>query len=327
MLEPNISFVVAARNDNYGGNFLHRMQVFLKCLLTLWQQCELSGELIIVEWNPPQGAPLLAEALSWPPTVPPGRVRIIEVPKALHRHLPNSDRIAMFEYIAKNVGVRRAKGQHVLATNPDIIFSKELMEFLASGQLSSNAFYRVDRHDVGAPVPLGLEVAEQLRFCEENVVRIRTRAGTFPTKILDPQNRRVYRGYLDKARSPKAMLRWVMSQFFLKVHTGGPGDFTLMAREHWHALRGYPELPTQRHIDSYICFMAKAIGLSQVVLKSPLRIYHQEHEVAEMFGRPATDYDLYWGYVTRMGRSKKPIFLNDGNWGLASEQLVEHVIG
>ena len=33
--KPYISFVVVARNDNYSGNFLDRMQVFVNVLLTL----------------------------------------------------------------------------------------------------------------------------------------------------------------------------------------------------------------------------------------------------------------------------------------------------
>ena len=37
--------------------------------------------------------------------------------------------------IAKNVGIRRARGRFMLATNIDIIFSNELVDWLASGPL------------------------------------------------------------------------------------------------------------------------------------------------------------------------------------------------
>ena len=53
MTQAKISFVVAARNDDYGGNFLHRMQVFVDNVMTLSSQEDLSAELMIVEWNPP----------------------------------------------------------------------------------------------------------------------------------------------------------------------------------------------------------------------------------------------------------------------------------
>ena len=44
-----ISFVVTARNDNYGGDFLHRMQVFVNVLLTLCEKHSLNMELVIVD--------------------------------------------------------------------------------------------------------------------------------------------------------------------------------------------------------------------------------------------------------------------------------------
>src|SRR5712692_4009083 len=91
MLEPKISFVVAARNDDYGGNFLHRMQVFVDGLLTLWQRHRLDAELVVVEWNPPSDKPRLTQAIRWPSSVPPGRLRVIEVPATVHRRLPGSD--------------------------------------------------------------------------------------------------------------------------------------------------------------------------------------------------------------------------------------------
>ena len=50
---PYISFVIAARNDDYGVNFLHRMQVFINVLLELVEKYSLDAELIVVEWNPP----------------------------------------------------------------------------------------------------------------------------------------------------------------------------------------------------------------------------------------------------------------------------------
>ena len=77
-MEPKVSFVVTARNDNYGGNFLHRMQVFVNALLAQWRQHHLQAELVIVEWNPPENAKPLAEALVWPDALLPGTVRIMQ---------------------------------------------------------------------------------------------------------------------------------------------------------------------------------------------------------------------------------------------------------
>ncbi len=323
MVGPRISLVVAARNDDYGGNFLHRMQVFVNSLLTLWKRHELNGELIIVEWNPPEGKPRLAEALSWPPAGPSGSVRIIEVSKDLHGRLPHADRIVMFEFVAKNVGIRRARGEFVLATNADIIFNDELIKFLATESLSPDCFYRIDRYDVALLVPLDLPVDEQLRFCAENAVRVRGALGTFPLKYMSSHNNWIYEGYLTKL-SPRAALRWFKTKFVYRIHTGAPGDFTLMARRRWQELRGYPELSAHKsHLDCYLCFMAKSAGLSQMVLRSPQRIYHQEHSAP----KPGqADYEAFWRDAMRMSSSGRPVILNDESWGLGDAEPRELVI-
>lgn len=324
MPKPKISFVVAARNDDYGGKFLHRMQVFVNCLLALWRRHDLDAELILVEWNPPEGKPRLAEALSWPPAGPSGSVRIIEVSKDLHGRLPNADRIVMFEFVAKNVGIRRARGEFVLTTNADIIFNNELIKFLATETLSPDCFYRIDRYDVALPVPLDHPVDEQLRFCSENCIRVRSALGTIPLKYLSSHNHWIYAGYLTKL-SPRATLRWFMTKFVFRIHTGAPGDFTMMARNRWHELRGYPELTAHKsHLDCYLCFMAKSAGLSQAVLKGPLRIYHQEHSSL----KPGqADYETFWRDATRMWRSKKPVIRNQETWGLGDANLPDVTVG
>jgi hypothetical protein len=58
-MKPYLSFVIAARNDDYGGNFLHRMQVFVNVLFWLWERHNLDAELVVVEWNPPKDRPRL----------------------------------------------------------------------------------------------------------------------------------------------------------------------------------------------------------------------------------------------------------------------------
>ena len=103
-----LSVVVAARNDNYGGNFLQRLQVFCNVLFEFWNKHTLDAELIIVEWNPPKNSSRLVEAVNWSSCPDKQAVRIITVSEELHRTLPNSERMPMFDCLAKNVGLRRA---------------------------------------------------------------------------------------------------------------------------------------------------------------------------------------------------------------------------
>ena len=329
--DPYLSFVVVARNDNYGGDFLARMQVFLNGLLTLCDRHGLTSELVIVEWNPPDDRDRLRDALTWPKCRTPHTVRIIEVPAEMHQRLPNSDRMPVFEYIAKNVGIRRAKGEYVLATNPDLLYSQALIGFLASGALSPHCFYRVNRYDVNAAVPPVHDVETQLTFCAQHVFKAHFRG--FSIDVHYPAGpfgrlRLTLRALLHHLRNYGRGESRVEDQ----IHTNASGDFLLMHREAWYALQGYPELPTSSHIDGYMCVMAASGGMRQIVLRGRRRIYHQEHERAvnwtnpEDSDRPVTSYELWTQRCEEMLRDQKPRLFNADGWGLGAAKLSEDVI-
>jgi hypothetical protein len=177
--EPYLSIVVPSRNDNHGGDLLKRMQIFVTALLEQCRRHQIPSELIIVEWNPPADRPPLVEALRWPDEPGPCAVRFIEVPSAIHRRYRHADGLPLYQMIAKNVGIRRARGRFVLATNIDILFSDELMQFIAGQHLTPGRMYRIDRYDVMADVP-DAPVAEQLAWCESHLIRVNAVGGTFP---------------------------------------------------------------------------------------------------------------------------------------------------
>ena len=174
---PYLSIVTTARNDNHGGNMLRRMQIFINGVIEQCRRHQLPAELIIVEWNPPVDKPRLTQALSWSVENSPCAVRIIEVPPDVHQQLKYSDSLPLFQMIAKNVGIRRARGQFVLATNIDLLFNDDLFKFLASRQLRAGKLYRLDRYDVSSDVPLEAPLEEQLAYCEQNILRINHRDG------------------------------------------------------------------------------------------------------------------------------------------------------
>ncbi|HEY9616566.1 MAG TPA: hypothetical protein V6C64_06990 [Microcoleaceae cyanobacterium] len=175
---PYLSFVVTARNDNHGGDMLRRMQIFVNGLLEQCRRHQLSAELIIVEWNPPQDRPKLTEALNWTLAQDsPCTVRVIEVPPEVHLRLKHGTSLPLFQMIAKNVGIRRARGEFILATNIDVLFSDELCRFLAKRELRRDVSYRIDRHDVSLKIPADVSLEEQLEFCQDNVVLIFARNG------------------------------------------------------------------------------------------------------------------------------------------------------
>lgn len=181
---PYISVVVAARNDNHGGNMLRRMQAFLDAWFGQAARYDIPSEVIVVEWNPPADGPRLHESLKLPSEPGPCVLRFIEVSRELHRTLPNPDAIPLHQMLAKNVGIRRARGKFVLATNLDIVFSAEFMRFVAERRLEPRTIYRMDRHDVSNEIPENATLDELLAFCNRTVKRVFTTEGDFD---LDPK--------------------------------------------------------------------------------------------------------------------------------------------
>jgi hypothetical protein len=222
-LSARISVVVPARNDDYGGNFLSRLQVTVNVLAGH----ALDAEMIIVEWNPPEDRPPLVEALSWPASL---RGRIITVPNEVHRTFEGSEQMPMFEYVAKNVGIRRAEGDQVITMNADILFSKALAARLASEQYFSNSFYRVHRSDVNENCDLINVPVDQIdEACKQNVVRF-TRSwegaeGDFTMMSRDA---------------------WM------------------------NRINGHPEFLSYDKIDTYTVYLARHRGMQEIIFEEPL---------------------------------------------------------
>src|SRR5690349_4578563 len=114
MAQPYISVIATARNDNHGGNLLGRIQVFVDAWINQAKRHNLVSELILVEWNPPADKPKLAQALRWPEDTGPCEIRIIEVPPEIHARYQHAAALPLYQMIAKNVGIRRARGEFLL---------------------------------------------------------------------------------------------------------------------------------------------------------------------------------------------------------------------
>mgnify|MGYP003694635881 CR=1 FL=1 len=63
--DPYLSFVIAARNDNYAGGMLRRLQVCIDTFLHQAETFELPSELILVDWNSPPDTQALGDAVDW----------------------------------------------------------------------------------------------------------------------------------------------------------------------------------------------------------------------------------------------------------------------
>ncbi len=312
--QPYLSVVVTSRNDNHGGSLTQRMQCFLDGLFQQVDNYSLDTELIIVEWNPPKGRSSVKDTFLWPKNLSKCVVRIITVPAELHEQYAHSGQLPLFQMIAKNVGIRRAKGEFVLATNIDILFSKNIMSFLKD-KLKHGQLYRADRLDVPADVPRSGAVDDVLLWCSGSFFRINANGHTsvrpgkewdsasLSTAYQNPKLRVLSRIFtmtnpngLRRAKIgelAKILISSIVSNLSQKchtlrtlvidpaLHTNACGDFTLLSKSDWFLLRGYAEWPMYSfHIDSILLYQAWLAGIREYYVGRDAPVYHIEHGFA-----------------------------------------------
>ena len=178
---PHLSVVAVSRNDDHGGDLQGRMQHFVSGFIAQCRKHQLNAELILVEWNPPTERPPLEDSLEWPADFGPATVRVITVPPDLHAALPHSGALALFQMIGKNVGIRRARGRYVLATNIDILFDDATMRHLRD-RLQDGAMLRANRFDVPGTLPQNLPFDRVLDDCRNRWFQVHMRLGTFDAR-------------------------------------------------------------------------------------------------------------------------------------------------
>jgi hypothetical protein len=335
---PYISLVVTSRNDNHGGTLQFRMQTFLNCFLEQCRRHRFPAEIVMVEWNPPQDRPPLADALDWSQSSQYCPVRIIQVPAEIHKRYQHSEALPLFQMIAKNVGIRRAHAPFVLATNIDILFSEELIRHFAARRLKEGLMYRMDRYDVPAQLPTEKPVEQLLDFCRQNPIRVHKRWGS-----VDARTGQYYNGAMTwKHKLNEVRIVLTGEKVEKRLHTNGCGDFTLMSKDHWFKIRAHPEFHMfSFNLDGLLCQIAYFGGAREQVLRNPMQIYHIEHSVGsgwtpegqeallnriEAAGIPQLDYQEYRKLSIRMREDRRPIMFNEENWGLADHELKETTI-
>ncbi len=342
-MKPLLSIVVTSRNDNHGGDAMKRMNVFLKGLIAQTKLHQFTCELIFVDWNPPADKPLLFEVLPKPSHSDYLKIKYVIVPPEIHQQLRNSHSIPLFQMIAKNVGIRRSSADFILCTNIDLLFSSQIFEWIKSNPLQKNIFYRANRCDVPSTINESDSVAEQLKFCENN---IKKRLGMDPQLPYDPVKEHNKRMFKYAIWWPIQQYAYLRSKKLLKepyhiikaLDADACGDFTLMHRDDWMLIKGYQELEMYSlHIDTIALMSATAMGLIQTILPKEACTYHLQHgdgwdtmdplkKIRFYENKPSLD----WYAVTELGeemiRSKKLITVNKENWGYADQHFQEYII-
>ena len=280
MTSPTVSIVVTARHDNYGGDVGERILAPIEFNAARLSEHGVAYEVILVEWDPIPGRPLLAEVLTERlPAVTNRTIRRIVVAPQYQQALTQNPRAGYMEYLAKNVGIRRATAPFVLVSNIDILLGRQVVETLASDRLTAGTVYRAPRYDI----KLGVD---QTGLSWES---------------LENQTNQVYRSVL---RPP--------------LYSHGSGDFMLTDRETFHRLRGFNEVYRVARAGIDQNFLAKAHGAGHCIEELAGPVYHINHVGSFRISREGHDNsaDSPWG---RLGWPARYVtYNNPDGWGLGA---------
>jgi hypothetical protein len=335
---PYVSFVVTSRNDNHGGDLRKRMMIFYKGLIHQCNKFKIHCELIMVDWNSPDPNELLDKVL--PPVQETDylSVRYLIVPPEIHDNHRFSENLGLYQMIAKNVGIRRAKAEFVCCTNIDLLFSDALFEELAKRRLEAGNFYRANRCDIPATINENDSVEDQLKFCEDNIIKRLGKMGEYP--VIYNENGLFFKYPIFKPLLK--FLNWLKPKMLSDIEakmraldTDACGDFTMMSKTDWEKIDGYLELEMYSlHIDTMALYAAVAQGIEQVIYPQEMCSYHIAHASGWEPGSAVEQLRFYnkrpsldWWVVEAAGReiiqNKSNFDMNSEDWGLKNVNLQE----
>lgn len=298
MKSPYISTVIVGRNDGYGVNFLERMNLFIRHLDRQVSNHRDLMELIIVEYNPQSDRARFKEILYKPEHLV---TRIITVNSETHETTGRT--LPVLEWYGKNAGIRRAQGEYVLVTNPDIIFSDALILSLSEKPLRKDVLYRTDRYDYSGDGIQDVHLQDVVKFAMSRTFQVH--------------------------RCPESLSTGPATEFrdlvktdtnTNQIFTNASGDFILTARENFMISQGICfETDTLRfHIDSFSLFrLIYKNQLKQSIYTAPCCIFHMDHP-----RRPIQDP---WNPVRALAAVNDPTMFQD-HWGFGNFILDEEIL-
>ena len=276
---PALTIVVTARHDDYGGPYSRRI---LEPLLFNGANLAAYGigyELIVVEWDPVPGRPLLADLLDRDlPWAMRGALRVILVAPEYQRALTQNPHAGYLEYVAKNVGIRRAEAPFILVTNVDVLLGRQVLAAIASGRLAPGTIHRAARYDI----KLGID-----------------QSGLSWESLEDPLNH-------DRRPALRGPL-----------FSGAAGDFLLADRGTFHKLRGFNEVYRAARSGVDLNFLVKAYGAGVPIDDLGGPVYHLNHVGSMRISKAqhaGDGPDTPWGNMR--WHSRHVVYNNPPNWGL-----------
>jgi len=238
-MREKISVVIIGKNDNYGGDLIHRLT---HCLNVLTQSFE---EIIYVDWKS-NGKTLIEEVIE--NIVRRDKIKsYIVTEQDIENNNPEYINYSIVEVIARNIGIRRSTNEWILVTNVDVLIEEfELSEF------NKHTLYTSARIDIPQEVHIKYnDSMELLNFIKENKNKFKMQ----PDAVIDGKS------------------VWDSGDVWSLVV--GCGDFQFAHKDVWYGIRGFEESFGGRcYADSNLM---KKGSLYFDIKKAEVTLYHLNH--------------------------------------------------
>ncbi|OHS94191.1 hypothetical protein TRFO_11250 [Tritrichomonas foetus] len=268
---PYLTIVITGRNDHFAGGFEDRAQVFLNKLGEAIEKVPTADiELIFVDYATDYPKNTYLDKVFTYPKELKNKIRFIIVPPSHHEMLTKKlkTRTPFLEYIAKNIGIYRSRGEFILTMNPDSILSVQFLECVANRNLNEGFLYQASRFSL-----------------TEEITRSNTKEDIFQL-IEEPWNHKkiMFTENVDTSRNDMKLYRDYFD-FELFLFRAGAGDFLLMSKKLWEAIGGFHEFGVNTQVDNMLNMKLLRMVTGFVRVYLPFSIVHQEHEhVSPKFG-------------------------------------------
>ena len=310
--EPYLSIVVVGRHDNFSKGFEERAQNFLDTIAEHSKKLPLANfEIVFVDYGTPRETTTLSKTFKIKEALK-GKIRFIVVPVESHVKLTKrmNQTVSFYEYIAKNIGVRRSTGKFILTTNPDDLISIDFFEMIEREELTDGLLYRANRWSCKEDTKNTLstsQIIEKLQSPWE--IKRQNLSSRCPTNIKKTV--------------------WFSDSQTLKneAWSCGAGDFLMLSKEMWRSVQGFNEFPGNANVDAL--FLGKLMkfvpGYARTIIRSP--IVHQYHPRRNIF-RPSVKHheELMIDYACEASCKDLGPYEDAQDWGLADEVFAEESI-
>lgn len=253
-----ITAVICGRNDNYGGFLNERATYSINSIL------DEVDEVIYVDWNG-EDKPL-TDVINIKNR---NKLKVIVVSPEKCKELMGEENYSrgqkMCEVLARNIGIRRANGDIIISTNPDVIFPKRYLIDHMINSLQENEMITLTKHDVELK-DLDKQFSNNLNV---EMLPILYGINSIRNRIMSPHisiNKEIIEKYPKQYHHTLASIICAC------------GDFQIAHKTMWYKIKGFEESGIKRsYTDTQVQY--KVIMAGGTVRASTFPpVYHIEHE-------------------------------------------------